>query len=175
MNSRIKTLRQQLRFIVDQIEFFQKENIPKDQFPKIMKEFVLHAKIQLDKLEEKNVKMTKVLKELATLFDEDEAALLKSPAKFFEDINTFIEQFRDAERKIVEAEQNAELRRAKEEQKRKEKEEKKKEENEKLGKENPQINVVDEKGDVKALKQVNTKFEKPENPSLNPSKSTENL
>lgn len=113
MSARIKHVRNRIRSVAKQVEECQKYKIPNDQFPHIMTDFVVKATYQIEIVEEKNEKMIKALKELAILFDEDENLMLNTPGNFFENINIFIEQFKTAEKQLLEAQMKSTTRKQK--------------------------------------------------------------
>lgn len=73
-----------------------------DMFLQKMEHFIVSSKEQVDQLENRLTKLADTLETLAELYDEDKNTLKQAPEQFFDLIDSFCEQFREAHRKNVE-------------------------------------------------------------------------
>jgi len=69
------------------------QNKKNDKFYKIMNEFMIGAKRDLEEVEQLTNRIDLSLKNLADLYAEDEKTLCKNPSEFFQHLNSFFETF----------------------------------------------------------------------------------
>jgi uncharacterized coiled-coil protein SlyX len=122
----LKTCKDGVKMIEKQVEIAHKYDIEGDMFPETMAEFIGGAKEAITIADEKWQQMTKLLHEIAVLFNEAEKDMLQEPDKFFATLDQFYVLFKQAIDKVQSKKEADEKRKKAEEEKKKKEEAKKK-------------------------------------------------
>jgi hypothetical protein len=117
----IKQCKEGLAQVLTHIQAREISSDPEDRYVAIMRPFYEKGLEEIAKVEELWDEMTLILKETAVLFDESEDEMLKEPDKFFQEIDSFIQLYTQADVK------NKQLREMEEKKKKAEEAKKKKE------------------------------------------------
>jgi cytokinesis protein len=113
----IEEIKSNLAVVRKQIELAKTANLPNDQLPKVMTEFVENAETGLKMIEEFKEQMIKETEEIAKTFSEDPKVMKDNPSEWFKQINEVITTLKEAHQANLVAIDKEEKRKKKEEEK----------------------------------------------------------